>query len=316
MRKLPSLNAIRAFEAAARHVSFTKAADELHVTHGAVSRQVASLEEWLSTPLFNRSRSLLTLTDAGASYLAEVTPALDRLSVASMNMLQRAVPTSLAINAPPTFTMRWLIARISGFQRLRPDVEARLTTSLAPVNFAEHRYDVAIRGAHEPLAGCVSRAFMTEIILPVCHIDLLQGRPSLDLGDLPKHPLIGYATEPYAWSEWFKAVGVDCVHHPGALRFEQMYFALQAAAEGLGIVLVPLFLALDEIVAGRLCAPFGPLGARSRHYYANCTAKAALHSNVADFVEWLVKEGRQTEASTEAWAESMGWEMTASAAPA
>src|SRR3979490_3055004 len=125
MRKLPPLNAVRAFEAAARHVSFTKAAEELNVTHGAVSRQVALLEQWLGTPLFRRSFSHLALTESGRSYLTEVTAALDRLALATMHVKEHAAPTALRINAPPTFTMRWLIPRMSVFQRRRIDVEIR-----------------------------------------------------------------------------------------------------------------------------------------------------------------------------------------------
>src|ERR1700722_15627616 len=130
MRKLPPLNAVRTFEAAARHVSFTKAADELHVTHGAVSRQVALLEDWFGIKLFRRGPSQLSLTEAGALYYREVPAILDRLALASMDMKEQASPTALRLNAPPTFTMRWLIGRLSAFQRKHSDVDLRLTTSL------------------------------------------------------------------------------------------------------------------------------------------------------------------------------------------
>lgn len=303
------MNAVRAFEAAARHVSFTKAADELHVTHGAVSRQVALLESWLGTPLFRRSASQLALTDAGRGYAAEVTSLLDRLAVASMHLVQQAAPTALDVSAPPTFTMRWLIARMSGFQRVRPDVEIRLTTSLAPVNFQEHGYGVAIRGAHAPLPGCRSLRFMSELIVPVCHTDLLDHGRLRVPDDLRRHTLIGYATEPYTWPEWLDKAGVAGLQGVGTLRFEQMYFALQAAAEGLGIVLVPLFLVVDDIVSGRLCAPFGLLAAMQRQYYANTAPGAARNPMVEAFCDWLVREGRDTEESIGHWAGGMGWEL-------
>ncbi|MES2186594.1 MAG: transcriptional regulator GcvA [Pseudomonadota bacterium] len=308
-RKLPPMNAVRAFEAAARHVSFTKAAEELHVTHGAVSRQVALLESWLGTGLFRRSASQLALTEAGRSYAAEITSLLDRLAVASMHLVQQAAPTALGVSAPPTFTMRWLIARMSGFQRLRPDVEIRLTTSLAPINFQEHSYGVAIRGAHAPLPGCRSQGFMTELIVPVCHTDLLEQGRLREPDDLRRHTLIGYATEPYTWPEWLSTAGVPGLQGAGTLHFEQMYFALQAAAEGLGIVLVPLFLVVDDIVSGRLCAPFGPLAAMQRTYYANTAPGAARNPIVEGFCEWLLREGRDTEESINSWARSMGWKL-------
>lgn len=308
-RKLPPLNAVRSFEAAARHVSFTKAAEELHVTHGAVSRQVALLEEWLGSALFRRSASQLALTDAGRRYAAELTSMLDRLAVASMQFAQQDAPTSLSVNAPPTFTMRWLIARLSGFQRLHPDVEVRLTTSLAPVNFQENGYDIAIRGAHAPLPGCRSEPFMTEMIVPVCHTDLLeQGLRRPD--DLRNHTLICYATEPYGWPDWLAAMGASDLQGANTLRFEQMYFALQAAAEGLGVVLVPLFLVVDDIVAGRLCAPFGMQAAMQRQYFANVPLTGRRPSAVSAFSEWLMREGRDTEDSIESWARGMGWAPT------
>jgi LysR family glycine cleavage system transcriptional activator len=200
MRKLPPLNAVRTFEAAARHVSFTKAADELHVTHGAVSRQVALLEDWFGVKLFRRAPSQLTLTAAGKIYYREVTAVLDRLALASMDMKQYGAPSVLRISAPPTFTMRWLIRRISSFQRIRADVELRLTTSIGPLNVHDTSFDVAIRGNVGEPVGWTSQHFMTELIAPVCHVDLLsRGRLKVP-DDLRHHTLITYLTEPYNWS--------------------------------------------------------------------------------------------------------------------
>lgn len=295
-RRLPPLNAIRAFEAAGRHVSFTKAAAELHVTHGAISRQVAQLEQWVGTPLFLRKPSQLSLTAAGRTYLAEATAALDRLALASLHLLDHASPRAVQVNAPPTFTMRWLIPRLSGFQRRRPGMEVRMTTSLAPVNFEADGYDIAIRGAQAPLPGGVSVPFMTELILPVCHVDLTGLRTPADLS---RQVLIGYGTEPFAWSEWLAAAGMPELRPAGTLRFEQMYFALQAASEGLGVVLVPAFLVLDDILAGRLRAPFGTLAARRRRYFAHAAHRTPA---VDAFIEWLEREGRETEQAMQDWA--------------
>jgi LysR family glycine cleavage system transcriptional activator len=145
-RRIPPLNAVRACEAAGRHASLTKAAAELGVTHGAASRQVAQLEAWLGTPLFLRRPAQLVLTETGRGYLAEVTAALDRIALASLHVIDQAAPSALHVNAPPTFAMRWLSPRMSGFQRRHPGVEVRMTTSLAPVAFAGG-YGIAIRGA-------------------------------------------------------------------------------------------------------------------------------------------------------------------------
>lgn len=308
MRKLPPLNALRAFEVAARHESFTQAARELSVTHGAVSRQVALLEAWLGRLLFIRARSQVVLTDAGRRYLADVTPALDRIAVASAQALDRGHgrAATLQVSAPPTFTMRWLIPRLSAFQRQHADVEVKLTTSIAPVDFQNQGYDVAIRGATEPPGGCRSLAFMTETIVPVCHADLLERGLRMPR-DLSRHTLIDYATAPYAWADWRKAAGVPALQPASSLNFEQMYFALQAAAEGLGLVLVPLFLVADDIIAGRLCAPFGTLGAKQRRYYASQPLRSEAGTRVAAFCDWLLREGQDTERSIDQWARGMGW---------
>lgn len=302
-RRLPPLNALRAFEAAGRHESFTKAAEELNVTHGAVSRQVAQLEEWLGASLFRRVYSQLALTDAGRVYLPEVTAALDRLSIVSSQLAEQK-PQRLHVDAPPTFTMRWMIARMSSFHRKHPGVEVRMTASIAPINFQEHRYDIAIRGAHAPIPGVVSHPFMTELIIAVGHADLFEGNGSPVPADLSGHTLISYATEPYSWADWLEVVGQGGLKPAATLRFEQMYFALQAAAEGLGIVLVPLFLAIDDIIAGRLCAPFGPLGAKQRRYYAIAAQSSPV---IEAFFEWLLLEGRATADLMAEWAASAGW---------
>ena len=308
MRKLPPLNAVRAFEAAARHVSFTRAAKELHVTHGAVSKQVAILEQWLATQLFNRAPSQLSLTDAGRTLLAAVTPALDRIAVTSMQLLEQTAPTSLRINAPPTFTMRWLIPRLSAFQRKRAGGEVRLTTSTAAVNFEERGYDIAIRAANQPLAGMVSVPFMAETIVPICHPDLLEHAKLMSPADLSAHTLVSYDTEPLAWSDWLAKAGQAGLGGAHALQFEQMYFALQAAAEGLGVVLVPLFLVADDIIAGRLCAPFGLLASRQRRYYANYPVSAHPSPVHAVFCDWLGQEGQDTERSIDQFSSAMGWQ--------
>jgi LysR family glycine cleavage system transcriptional activator len=306
MRKLPPLNALRAFEAAGRHGSFTKAAEELHVTHGAVSRHVAQLESWLRVPLFHRSASQVRLTPTGRHYLSEITAALDRVAVASMQVQQHAAPTALRVNAPPTFVMRWLIPRMSLFQRRQPDVEIRLTTATSPVNFEDGGYDMAIRGSVAPLAGCRSVPFMTEIIMPVCHCELRERLPLESLQDLARHTLISYTTEPVRWDDWLRHAGADGLRAAGSLHFEQMYFALQAATEGLGIVLVPLFLVIDDILAGRLCLPLGLRGARRRTYYANTPATSPLTPALTAFQGWLQQEGQDTERSIAEWIAAQG----------
>ena len=305
MRKLPPLNSIRAFEAAARNVSFTKAAKELYVTHGAVSKQVAVLEAWLSTQLFNRTQSQVTLTEAGRTLLAAVTPALDRIAVTAMQLLEKNEVATLKVSAPPTFTMRWLIPRISTFQRRSQGVEVKLTTSTAAINFEEEGYDIAIRGGHRPFPGCMSVPFMTETILPICHPDLLEGGNLQAPADLAKLTLISYETEPVSWSDWLTLAQVPNLRPADNLQFEQMYFALQAAVEGLGVVLVPLFLVADDILLEKLCAPFGMRYVRQRQYFVNHATTANNNFFLDDFRDWLIEAGRDTEKSIEQLARAM-----------
>jgi LysR family transcriptional regulator, glycine cleavage system transcriptional activator len=306
MRKLPPLNAVRAFEAAARHVSFTKAAEELLVTHGAVSRQVALLEEWFGVKLFRRAPSQLTLTAAGHIYYREVAAILDRLALASMDMKQNGSSSVLRISAPPTFTMRWLIRRISSFQRMRPDVELRLITSIGPLNIHDTSFDVAIRGNVGDPVGWNSQYFMTELIAPVCHVDLLPRGKLSTPGDLRHHTLITYLTEPYDWNRWLAQAGGEMAAQQATLRFEQMFFALQATQERMGIGLFPLFLVIDELMAGQLCLPFGDLGLRKREYRSFYAAENENSTMITDFTAWLADTGRETEQFMQDWAKSIG----------
>jgi len=307
MRKLPPLNAIRAFEAAARNVSFTKAAQELQVTHGAVSKQVAILEAWLGLELFNRSKTQVTLTPSGKDFLASLTPALDRIAVSASQIVDRLNANVLKISAPPTFTLRWLIPRISSFQKKIDQIEIKLTTSIELVDFSSGEYDLAIRGATSAMQNHVSIPFMTETIVPVCHPDLIEKGNLEKIQDLAKQTLISYDTEPYAWKDWLQDIRFSHVKPANQLQFEQMYFALQAAAEGLGIVLVPLFLVADEVIAGKLVLPFGLLGARNRRYYLNSPLQIPQNPVVEKFSQWLAQEGRDTEKSIDLLCKNMNF---------
>jgi len=294
MRRLPPLNAIKAFEASARLVSFTKAGQELNVTHGAISRQVALLESWLGVVLFQRAKPHLVLTKAGRQFYDEVGAALDRIALATIHLADDPGQPQLTVNGPPTFTLRWLIPRLSTFQRNHFGINVRLTTSLATVDFSRGEYDIAIRGADEPLPGLVSRPCMTELIVPVCHPALLEKQQLKSPSDLSRCTLLSYTTEPYRWQDWLNAVGAPDVKPASVIAFEQMYFTLQAAMEGLGVALIPYFLTADDIAAKRLCAPFGILGARRRHYYAFLSQTAIPTSAQDTFCNWLEQEGRST----------------------
>jgi LysR family transcriptional regulator, glycine cleavage system transcriptional activator len=180
---------------------------------------------------------------------------------------------------------------------------------------------MAIRGSITPLAGCRSIPFMSEIIAPVCHCELRERLKLDSVEDLANHTLISYTTEPVPWDDWLRQSGAGGLRPANSLHFEQMYFALQAATEGLGVVLVPLFLVIDDMLAGRLCLPLGlrsarrpgrlclPLGLRSarrRTYYANTPATKPLTPALSAFQNWLQQEGQDTERSIADWIDTQG----------
>lgn len=307
MPKLPPLNAVRAFESAARHVSFSKAAEELHVTRGAVSRQVALLEAWLEHPLFVRGAAQLTLTNVGKNFLSESSAALNRLAFAAEYLRNQERDIVIRLNAPPTFTMRWLMSRMPTFLRSHPHIDLRVATYRQTDTIREDEFDVGIRGRWAPLEGVSSIPFIEENIIPICHPDLLEGARELRLEDLTQHTLITYTTESYTWPQWLSAMGQPTLAPARILRFDPMYFGLQAAMEGMGIALLPTFNVVDELVRGQLCAPFGLQGSRQRHYYVSSPPNSHLTDTLSVFTDWLIHEGQATDEVVREWARDAGY---------
>jgi LysR family glycine cleavage system transcriptional activator len=286
-RRLPPLNALRAFEAAARHESFTKAADELHVTHGAVSRHVQTLEAWLDQPLFERHNRRVALTERGAVYLAEIGAALDRIALATARQIERSERRLLRVNALATFAMRWLIPRLSAFQLAHPATELRLTTSNARLADVQEPFDIAIRGGPDQVPGHVAQLFLPEARLPVCSPALLARLPLRQPEDLRQHTLLHAATLPEVWPLWLMAAGVPDLVPQSSVTLEHFYLTLQAALDGLGVAMGPERLVADDLAEGRLIKPFaGPsLPARSYHAYM---PEARMHDPaVLAFCDWL-----------------------------
>jgi len=294
-RELPPLNALRSFEATARLGSLLAAAEELCVTHGAVSRQVKLLEAWAGVALFERVGRRLRLTEAGHAYQAALGGALDAVAAASGRLRARGRgPQPLAVNALPTFAMRWLLPRLAGFQRQAPDIELRLVTSDEPIErLAPGAFDVAIRrrvGAWP--SGFVGGAFLAEHEIPVCAPALLRRAPIERPRDLAQQTLLHADKRPGAWSRWLDAAGVPEVEQQAPRqRFDHFYLALQAAADGLGVALGPLPIIQDDLAAGRLVAPL-PAPRVSSPSYCWVVSRALRDSpSVAAFCAWLSHEG-------------------------
>ena len=289
MRRLPSLNALRSFEAAARLGSFTDAARELYVTQGAVSRAVAGLEAWLGVVLFAREGKKVSLTPAARAYREEIAAALDRMAVATARLLEQRTGQPLRLDALPTLAMRWLIPRLPRFQVRWPGVEVHLSTSDRKV-MAGEPFDVAIRRGPQKWPGLKAVRFLDERATPVCAPALVTRKKLTKPEDLCQHTLLHADPRPEEWQSWLGAQGLSKLKPLASLRFDHFYLALQAAQDGLGVAMGPLPIIDEDLAQGRLVAPFQTRVVAARSYYA-LTARRASTPAIEAFVEWLCEEG-------------------------
>src|SRR5712672_1612030 len=302
--RLPPLNAIKSFEAAARLGSFTRAADELNVTHGAVSRQIRLLEDWLGIRLFLRTSRNAVPTQAGTELLAEAGPALDRLAVVSRRMQNRARARGLLhISALPTFAMRWLIPRLPEFQRDHPALELRIVTASTATEQFQMDVDAVISGpSRQP--GWTGKRFLGEARLPLLSPALMKRFPLRAPVDLKQHTLLHAATLREAWPRWLAAADVPDLKPAHDQVFEHFYFAIQAAIEGLGVVMGPLALVGDELREGRLVAPIKEPAIRTRGYFVYAPETNSEAPAITALRQWLVSAGSLAEAEFPAYLSS------------
>ena len=294
--RLPPLNALRAFEAAARLNSFTAAAQALHVTHGAISRQVRSLEDWLGVPLFERKGRRVALTDHGREYLHAVQSGFDTINAATRRLRQNGSKRLIMIDALPTFTMHWLLPRLTRFQLRFPAVELRLMTSDRPISTAAGSFDVAIRRGPGDWAGHVAGEFLVEHEIPVCSPALLKRIPLARARDLGRHTLLSSAGRAHSWERWLALAGVTDLAGAGRQEFDHFYLALQAAVDGLGVALGPRPVIDDELASGRLVAPLpGPM-TRARAYCWVLPKSRCTDPILKAFCDWLSEEAGPQQA--------------------
>ncbi|WP_028451059.1 transcriptional regulator GcvA [Chitinilyticum aquatile] len=254
-QSLPPLNSLRAFEAAARLNSFTMAAAELCVTHGAISKQIRQLEEWLGLRLFERSGGRVQLTETGWRYLVQIQDGFDIITNATLQLREPSSQRRLILNSTPTLAMRWLLPRLAHFQHDYPDIELRITTSDRDISRLETPFDIAIRRGPGDWPGYISRPFLEERELPLCHPKLLEKHAIQKAEDLAQHTLLMADTRPTAWQRWLTLAGVPDLKPRASQQFDHFYLALQAAIDGLGIALGPLPMMQHELDAGTLIAP-------------------------------------------------------------
>ena len=289
-QQLPPLTTLRSFEASARLLSFSKAADELHVTHGAVSRAVRHLEDHLGVKLFKRSVRAVNLTATGAAYAASVRDVLGRLATATAVIMDQQSMGVLNISTLDSFAAKWLIPRLFRFRQAHGDIDVRLATSVKLADFVNDGIDIAIRYGSGRYPGVKAELLMREEVFPVCSPMLVKGaHPLKSAADLKHHTLIHDAFE-IDWAMWLKTAGVEGVDPHRGPRFASSDHAVQAAIQGEGVVLGRSALVADDLKAGRLVKPFSVSLPADLAYYVAYPAQTSQRPKVRAFRDWLFEE--------------------------
>jgi len=293
-RKIPSTAALVAFESAARHQSFTKAADELALTQSAVCRQIAGLEEFLGIELFRRSRRGVKLTEAGLAYSRKVAAQLDAVERDTLAAMGQQGAQGLELAVVPTFATQWLVPRLKEFQRLHPEVTVHLTNRTRPFLFADTAFDAAIYFGDGDWSGTEAHYLMPEEPLPVCSPELLGERTQFAATELANLPLLQQSTRPYAWRQWFAAQGLNVPRDMSGPRYELFSMLAQAAMHGMGVALIPPFLIQRELDAG-LLVPAHPAALLSsdRAYRLMIPERKAESAALRAFRDWLLQAARE-----------------------
>ncbi|NVK24400.1 MAG: transcriptional regulator GcvA [Gammaproteobacteria bacterium] len=289
-RRLPPLNSLKAFEAAARNLSFTKAAEELFVTQAAISHQIKLLEDHLSMKLFMRRNRSLLLTEEGQSYYLDIKDIFANLYEATEKLLTRGAKGSISIALTPSFAIQWLIPRLTKFNQLYPDIDVKIKAVDHEDNSLTDDVDVAIYYGLGHWQGVHSDKLHTEFMLPVCSPLLLNGdKPLAEPADLQHHTLLHDMTRTN-WNEWIKQAGVRDINVNQGPIFSHSSMVLQAAIHGQGVALGHNILAKPEIESGRLITPFNQVLISKNAYYLVCREAQIESPKIATFRSWLIDE--------------------------
>jgi LysR family transcriptional regulator, glycine cleavage system transcriptional activator len=291
-RRLPPLNALKAFEAAARNESFTRAADELCVTQGAVSQQVKALEVSLGITLFGRERQRLVITPAGREYLAVIRDALDRIAMGTERLVQGRGSGVLTVSTSPDFAAKWLVNRLGRFAESHPEIDLRVSATMHQVDFVREDVDLAVRHGDGKWPGLDVVRLCSERLFPVCSPKLLSGRQRITAAcDLLKFPLLRL-DDSTAWTRWFEAAGVaNPVTRGPTLNRASML--IDAAVDGQGIALARTALAASDLLNGRLVRPIDVALRMASTYWIVCPKASADAPKVATFRKWLLAEAAE-----------------------
>lgn len=289
--RLPSLNGLRAFEAAARHLSFTNAALELNVTQTAISHQIRRLEQELGLKLFVRQNRALALTPQARDYLPGVRSAFNDLKLATDRLLRRDNERVLTVSTLASLAVKWLLPRLSGFQETHPEIDVRITTSIALVDFKSGDVDAAIRYGRGQWPGLRADWLMADNLFPVCSPALLTGtKPLRRPDDLAGHVLLhtsGATNDD--WRLWLTAAGLpsELSHNPG-LTFDLTFLTIQAAIDGIGVAIGRTSYVEADLAKGRLVAPFKMALHADAGFYLVCPEATAESPKMKAFRQWLL----------------------------
>jgi LysR family glycine cleavage system transcriptional activator len=287
-RLMPSMTALQCFEAVARHLSFTRAAEELFLTQSAVSKQVAQLEEMLQHLLFRRIRRRLQLTPAGSLYLTEVNKILKQVEMSTHYILSYGGETEvLKVATQPTFGARWLIPHLKGFGAANPNIHLDIRNELEPFDLLQARADVVFFFGQGTWPGAECIELFGEEMVPVCAPDILPATLLDSALQLSDRVLLQCASRPAAWHEWFEGLGLQTERSYHGPRFETFYMCIRAAQSGCGVALVPRFLVEDELSEGKLVIPWDhPMPSAGAHFLAYAEHAAEV-PKIRNFVKWI-----------------------------
>ena len=290
-RRLPPLNTLRSFEAAARYESFTRAAEELHVTQSAVSQQVKALETELGIKLFARERQRLKITPAGRDYLIVIREALDHIGVGTERLMQRQNAGVLAVSTSLDFAAKWLVHRLARFAAAHPGIDLRVSATMHTVDFAHEDIDVAVRHGDGNWQGLEATRLCAEQIFAICSPKLLAGRNRLQRpADVLKWPLLRLEDQSKAWERWFALVGVVPPEQLPGPVLNRASMLIDAAIDGQGIALARTTLAAWDLISGRIVRPFDLSWPPADTYWIVCPKAAARIPKIAAFRQWLLAE--------------------------
>jgi LysR family transcriptional regulator, glycine cleavage system transcriptional activator len=295
--ELPSIDGLAAFVAAAEHGSFTRAADQLNLSQGAISRQVRELEIRLNVRLFERIRQRIILTDAGRLYLSQVKKALDNLAEAARSVASLSNSTILNLVALPTFAGSWLVPRLTSFQKQNPAITIHITTRQSPIDYAAEPFDAAVFHGAPHWPGTIAYHLMDEDLVAVASPKLGICRTIKTAGDLAKYSLLHNMGNRTRWSQWMNTAGVEVLEPLHGHTYQNYAMIAQAATAGVGIALLPRYLVEDDVARKRLEIVASEFASLSTSYHLILPETRASSIAVQAFAKWLIAEAQAFKAS-------------------